>query len=150
MYTGASYSRLSDTEKPSSTGCSNDDEERDSLFSDEDSSSNTTMCSPLKRSLPWIAHAVAFLIWLGVFFHTRAAFQCQHRTCLERFNAYCKFHGRYFERKILSSISAPVLDGIDADYEEKRFKYSLWHKSPYKGPPTPEVHQAWHDIMQCG
>ena len=91
MYTGASYSRLSDTEKLSSTACSNDDEERDSLFSYEDSSRNTTKDMTFKRSLPWIAHAVAFLIWLEVFFHTRAASQCQRRNCLEKFNAYCKF-----------------------------------------------------------
>ena len=44
---------------------------------------------------------------------------------------------------------APVLEGLDAEYQEIRFKYSLWDQSPYKGPPTPEVEGAWHDIMKC-
>lgn len=47
------------------------------------------------------------------------------------------------------SLAAPVLDAIDTDYHEERFKYSLWYESPFKGPPTPEVNQAWHEIMQC-
>ncbi|CAO1598248.1 hypothetical protein XANCAGTX0491_002018 [Xanthoria calcicola] len=54
-------------------------------------------------------------------------------TCLRRFNTY-----------------SPVLEGIDTDFQEIRFKYSLWYRSPFKGPPTPEVEAAWQEIMQYG
>lgn len=30
------------------------------------------------------------------------------------------------------------------------FVYSLWSQSPYKGPPTPAVNQAWHDLLSVG
>ena len=30
-----------------------------------------------------------------------------------------------------------------------RFKYSLWYESPYKGPPTAQVDEAWHELMRC-
>ncbi|MCJ1268850.1 hypothetical protein MMC22_008738 [Lobaria immixta] len=45
---------------------------------------------------------------------------------------------------------APLLEAVDEDYQKVRFKYSLWYKSPYKGPPTPQVHQAWQELMQYG
>ncbi|KAF2447374.1 hypothetical protein P171DRAFT_223861 [Karstenula rhodostoma CBS 690.94] len=31
-----------------------------------------------------------------------------------------------------------------------RYNGSLWHDSPFKGPPTPAVEDAWHSIMQYG
>lgn len=31
-----------------------------------------------------------------------------------------------------------------------RFNGSLWYDSPFKGPPTPAVEEAWHAIMQYG
>lgn len=46
-------------------------------------------------------------------------------------------------------LQAPVLEAIDVDFREERFKYSLWYQSPFKGPPTPQVEQAWHSIMKC-
>lgn len=44
---------------------------------------------------------------------------------------------------------APLLEAIDDEYRDVRFKYSLWYQSPFKGPPTPQVEEAWHSIMQC-
>lgn len=44
---------------------------------------------------------------------------------------------------------APMLDAIDNDYQDVFWNGSLWYQSPYKGPPTPEVNQAWHDLMEC-
>lgn len=31
-----------------------------------------------------------------------------------------------------------------------RFNGSLWHESPFKGPPTPAVEAAWHSAMRYG
>lgn len=46
--------------------------------------------------------------------------------------------------------TAPILDAIDEDdFQDVKFKYSLWYKSPFKGPPTPQVDEAWHSIMKC-
>lgn len=42
-----------------------------------------------------------------------------------------------------------MLDAIDEDYQDVSWNGSLWYPSPYKGPPTPEVNLAWHDLMQC-
>ncbi|KAF2797572.1 hypothetical protein K505DRAFT_358272 [Melanomma pulvis-pyrius CBS 109.77] len=35
-------------------------------------------------------------------------------------------------------------------YVTIRFNGSLWYESPFKGPPSPVVEEAWHDIMQYG
>ncbi|KAF2962758.1 hypothetical protein GQX73_g10816 [Xylaria multiplex] len=35
-------------------------------------------------------------------------------------------------------------------YITTRFNGSLWHDTPFKGPPTPAVEEAWHSIMQYG
>lgn len=42
-----------------------------------------------------------------------------------------------------------MLNAIDNDYQDVFWNGSLWYNSPYKGPPTPEVNAAWHDLMQC-
>lgn len=34
-------------------------------------------------------------------------------------------------------------------YIHKVFNGSLWHQSPWKGPPTDEVEKAWYEIMKC-
>ena len=44
---------------------------------------------------------------------------------------------------------APVLDGVDSEFQDIRFKYSLWYQSPFKGPPSPQVEEAWQGIMKC-
>lgn len=48
------------------------------------------------------------------------------------------------------SETAPLLDALTpASYGSTRFTYSLWSLSPFKGPPTPAVQDAWHEIMRC-
>lgn len=44
---------------------------------------------------------------------------------------------------------APINEAIKEKYVDVRFNGSLWFDSPYKGPPTPEVEQAWQDLMAC-
>ncbi|KAL8701607.1 MAG: hypothetical protein Q9201_004815 [Fulgogasparrea decipioides] len=51
---------------------------------------------------------------------------------------------------MLTHHEAPVLEGLDPEYKDIQFKYSLWYQSPFKGPPTPEVESAWYDIMKYG
>lgn len=35
-------------------------------------------------------------------------------------------------------------------YLTTRFNGSLWYESPFKGPPTPSVEEAWRSVMQYG
>lgn len=35
-------------------------------------------------------------------------------------------------------------------YIETRFNGSLWHPSPFKGPPSPDTKAAWHSVMEYG
>jgi hypothetical protein len=46
---------------------------------------------------------------------------------------------------------APINEAVNTHaFVETRFNGSLWHNSPFKGPPTPEVEEAWHSIMANG
>ncbi|OAQ69822.1 hypothetical protein VFPPC_02398 [Pochonia chlamydosporia 170] len=45
---------------------------------------------------------------------------------------------------------SPINEAINEEYVDVRFNGSLWHDSPYKGPPTPAVEQAWQDLMAYG
>ena len=45
--------------------------------------------------------------------------------------------------------AAPLLGAIKDDFQTTRLNYSLWYQSPFKGPPTPQVENAWHSLMQC-
>ena len=38
----------------------------------------------------------------------------------------------------------------DIPFVDNKFVYSLWSKSPYKGPPSPAVNQAWHSLLALG
>jgi len=41
-------------------------------------------------------------------------------------------------------------DLASVPFVEARFNGSLWHKSPFKGPPSPAVVEAWDAIKQYG
>ncbi|KAI9877631.1 MAG: hypothetical protein M1830_003246 [Pleopsidium flavum] len=125
------YSPVAD-EKLSSDEDFNNDHDAESLLLPE----NDQRQRPggfIKCRLPWIAHGMSILMCLSLLFYTNTIYNKSRRSCIEKFNAY-----------------SPLLDGIDEDYQDVRFKYSLWHKSPTKGPPTPQVEDAWHSIMQYG
>ncbi|KAI9697521.1 MAG: hypothetical protein M1820_007787 [Bogoriella megaspora] len=81
----------------------------------------------------WAVHGGYLLVCLGLLLNLISARSESHRRCLERFNAY-----------------SPVLDAVDVDFEEIRFVYSLWSESPWKGPPTPAVEEAWQSLMKWG
>ncbi|CAD6442281.1 17df0216-ab5f-4fdf-9299-d5be12ebca94 [Sclerotinia trifoliorum] len=79
----------------------------------------------------WMFHTINITMWFYLAVTTAPR---SPRSCLEKFNAY-----------------SPILEAIDDDaFQEVKFKYSLWYNSPFKGPPTPEVQEAWHDIMKYG
>ncbi|KAF4635272.1 hypothetical protein G7Y89_g2820 [Cudoniella acicularis] len=59
--------------------------------------------------------------------------------------------GKYFDRYNQVQNLAPILEAIDEDdFQDVQFKYSLWYKSPFKGPSTPQVEDAWYSIMKYG
>ncbi|KAI4959152.1 hypothetical protein J4E86_002873 [Alternaria arbusti] len=46
---------------------------------------------------------------------------------------------------------APIDEGVASiPYIETRFNGSLWHPSPFKGPPSPDTKAAWHSVMEYG
>ena len=101
-------------------------------------------------SLSRFTHGISLLVCLGLLINTVVVSKTCRKSCLERFNAYCEVLAWYLRLDISADLlPAPVLEAINEEYQDIRFKYSLWYQSPYKGPPTPEVHQAWNNIMQC-
>ena len=91
MYFKDTYSRMWENQELASNEGSDDIQDRDSLFAFEEKSENPTRSFSLRHRLPWVAHGVAFLIWLVFFTYTIAVSNHEGRRCLERFNAYCKF-----------------------------------------------------------
>ncbi|KAN0076206.1 protein of unknown function (DUF3328) domain containing protein [Elaphomyces granulatus] len=88
---------------------------------------------PYRRHLAWIVHGASILACVGILSYTIFVLNRLPESCIEKLNAY-----------------SPILPGVSEDYEDVIFKGSLWYKSPYKGPPTPKVNQAWHDLMAYG
>ena len=91
MYTKDTYSRVSENQELASNEGSDNSQDRDSLFAFEEKCRSPPRSFSLRRRLPWIAHGVAFLIWLGFFVYTMAVSHREGRKCIEKFNAYCKF-----------------------------------------------------------
>lgn len=99
MYTKGTYSRVSENQDLASNEGSEDSQDRDSLSALEEKCRTLTRSISLRRRLPWIAHGVAFLIWLGVFIYTMAVSHREGRRCIEKFNAYCRFDIRTFRQR---------------------------------------------------
>ncbi|KID73865.1 hypothetical protein MAJ_11513, partial [Metarhizium majus ARSEF 297] len=62
-----------------------------------------------------------------------ASYIQRRQSCVSKFNYY-----------------SPINEAIREEYLDVRFNGSLWYESPYKGPPTAEVEQAWQDLMAYG
>ncbi|KAI1074815.1 hypothetical protein F5B20DRAFT_562497 [Whalleya microplaca] len=84
----------------------------------------------------WIAHAVsliAIVSLLVLLIPFREGTRMAAR-CWDMYNYY-----------------SPVNSALATQpYITTRFNGSLWYDSPFKGPPTPAVEEAWHSIMQYG
>ncbi|KAI0396113.1 hypothetical protein F5Y17DRAFT_456243 [Xylariaceae sp. FL0594] len=82
-----------------------------------------------RKSLHWLSHAVSAVSILGLL-----AQLMSQPTCWDKFNYY-----------------SPVNDAVAPyPYIHKVFNGSLWHKTPWTGPPTEEVERAWYEIVQYG
>ncbi|KAI0475464.1 hypothetical protein GGR56DRAFT_666453 [Xylariaceae sp. FL0804] len=87
-------------------------------------------------SLHWVFHAISLvsavsLLVLVMYFadSSREAARCWSRQ-------------HYY---------SPVNDALATrPYITTRFNGSLWHESPFKGPPTPAVEEAWRSVMRYG
>ena len=134
-------------EKKSTDESSNTDHDAESLLL-ADYNHKQKHPSRLKSYLPWIAHALSIVSCLGILSHAISIHNKSRRSCIKRFNAYCMLP-LLLPNDQAKTLPAPLLDTIDHDWQDVRFEYSLWYKSPFKGPPNPKVHEAWHDIMKC-
>ncbi|KAH7324165.1 hypothetical protein B0I35DRAFT_423649 [Stachybotrys elegans] len=105
--------------------------ENEQLLGSE-SSRSYPATSRLRQWLPWMLHVFLIFSYTTAFFLLLSATR-ETGSCIERLNAY-----------------SPINDGISEQYEDYWFKGSLWYDSPYKGPPTPEVEEAWKSLMHYG
>lgn len=147
MHIKALYS-LMITKRLFSTRCTSDEHAVESLLLLEGNEKRRKP-SCLKAHFSLIAHGMSLLICFGLLCLSINVYNKSERKCIERFNAYCKSSHLSSSHMDAYLPPAPLLEAVDEDYQEVRFKYSLWYKSPYKGPPTPQVHQAWQELMQC-
>lgn len=100
--------------------------------------------------LPWALHGLSIVTCVALLVYTKSLYNVFHKSCLERNHAWCQYTCLSFSFTCKSySKAAPMLGAIDGDYQDVFWNGSLWYHSPYKGPPTPEVNKAWHDLMQC-
>ena len=53
--------------------------------------------------------------------------------------------------KLSNAEEAPIIEagGLDAPLVDNQFIGSPFYRSPFKGPPTPQVEEAWQSTMQC-
>ncbi|KAI0506268.1 hypothetical protein F5B22DRAFT_624261 [Xylaria bambusicola] len=87
-----------------------------------------------KSLMHWTGHGISALAIVGLLIYTQVANQNTQSACWDRFNFY-----------------SPVNDAVvPHPYTEKMFNGSLWHQTPWTGPPTEEVEKAWYDIMKYG
>ncbi|KAI0838470.1 hypothetical protein F5Y06DRAFT_303786 [Hypoxylon sp. FL0890] len=82
---------------------------------------------------PWVLHGTVMLVYAIALPYLFFLFGMGRQNCVDKFYAY-----------------SPINPAISEEFEDVTFDGSLWYKSPYKGPPTPEVNQAWEDLMAYG
>ncbi|KHN95575.1 uncharacterized protein MAM_06632 [Metarhizium album ARSEF 1941] len=87
------------------------------------------------RTWPWLLFHVALAATYMTLmpFLLPASYTRRGQSCVAKLNYY-----------------SPINEAIQEEYLHVRFNGSLWHDSPYKGPPTAEVEQAWQDLMAYG
>ncbi|KAI1182595.1 hypothetical protein F5B17DRAFT_178701 [Nemania serpens] len=84
----------------------------------------------------WIVHIVSLILIISLFtiaisFHGGTG---EMTRCWTMYNYYSPVNAALATRRYITT----------------RFNGSLWYDSPFKGPPTPAVEEAWHSIMQYG
>ncbi|KJZ71241.1 hypothetical protein HIM_09384 [Hirsutella minnesotensis 3608] len=121
----------------------------------QSSESGEEVDSPLDESSPhktnhlhWIIHGVSvvaivsLLLWI---FFSRPNGPGEAARCWEKYNYYCKF------TPLRVREPPPVNAALDRkEFVTTRFNGSLWYESPFKGPPSPAVEEAWHSVMKYG
>ncbi|CRG88717.1 hypothetical protein PISL3812_05751 [Talaromyces islandicus] len=111
----------------------------EALLSDEGGAKAPT--KPSVRWKPghwhWVFHSVSALIivyFISVVIGLDPDKKLTYLECWERSHTY-----------------SPINDVLSTtDYIYDRFNGSLWHPSPFKGPPTIQVEAAWQSAMEYG
>ncbi|KAI1822698.1 hypothetical protein F4861DRAFT_377593 [Xylaria intraflava] len=84
--------------------------------------------------LHWICHGFSAVTIVALLICLQFISRTSQTACWDKFN--------YF---------SPVNDAVAPyPYTHKVFNGSLWHQTPWTGPPTEEVEKAWYDIMKYG
>lgn len=88
------------------------------------------------RKLHWVAHTVSTIAIISLL-----ALLINSLDASRLFEVCWNMHYYY------SPVNAAL---ANRPYFTTRFNGSLWYDSPFKGPPTPVIEEAWHSIMQYG
>ncbi|KAF2973163.1 hypothetical protein GQX73_g292 [Xylaria multiplex] len=84
--------------------------------------------------LHWIYHGLSVVAIVGLLTCLQLMTRTTQLACWDKFNYY-----------------SPVNDAVTPHpYVHKVFNGSLWHQTPWTGPPTEAVEKAWYDIMKYG
>lgn len=106
-----------------------------------------------QRQLHWLFHGFSCAIIIGLSAGLYIAIQTSRVKCWDMFNYYCKIQPVLIVSvscNICTDFIAPVNEAVvRKPYIHQQFNGSLWYKSAFKGPPTPEVEAAWYDVMKC-
>ncbi|EQL00067.1 hypothetical protein G6O67_006645 [Ophiocordyceps sinensis] len=78
----------------------------------------------------WAAHAGSAVALVSLL----VLLLSSNERCWDRYNYYSPVNAALSRRPFVTT----------------RFNGSLWHESPFKGPPTPAVEAAWHSAMRYG
>jgi len=133
MYSGHSY-RSTEAEKLLEEDYISNEETTTGSSFPSVSNGNGLRSTRLKTLLPWLVHGLSLITCLTLLFCTISIRSKLPQNCITKLNSY-----------------SPILEAVNEnDFQDTDFIYSLWYKSPFKGPPTPAVHEAWMSIMRYG
>ena len=109
----------------------------------------------LHNYIHWGFHFINIIIILALFVQANQSVQISRSKCWDMFNYFCESTAglrdpKYFIDRDSNSILAPVNEAvIPHPHVQQAFNGSLWYDTPFKGPPTPAVEEAWYSIMKC-
>ena len=106
------------------------------------------------KLMPWIAHLAFFLASLSVLTKAIIVRRSLPSNCMESRRQWCKKDcwANKKNNKLLIQLrfTAITMGSIPEEYHyERAFGTFDQSSSPYKGPPSPAVDEAWGELTDC-